>query len=55
MADKLSTLPRTKLGRRIGVLAEPDMRRLEHAVLLFLGFARKQDACPRAAAVPHLD
>ncbi|HEY3115922.1 MAG TPA: type II toxin-antitoxin system PemK/MazF family toxin [Chloroflexota bacterium] len=39
MVDKISTLPRTKLGARIGRLDDPDVARLNEAVLLFLGLA----------------
>jgi mRNA interferase MazF len=37
MADKISTVPRHKLGRPIGRLAEPDMTRLNQAIMIFLG------------------
>jgi mRNA interferase MazF len=39
MADKVATVPRGKLGRRIGLLAEDDMARLNRAVAVFLGIA----------------
>lgn len=39
MTDKLTTVPRGKLGRRIGRLADQDMLRLDRAVLVFLGLA----------------
>lgn len=39
MADKVVTVPRTKLGRRIGQLAEADMARLNRAMVVFLGLA----------------
>ncbi len=38
MADKLAAVSRTKLGERIGELSEGDMTRVEHAMLLALGF-----------------
>ena len=44
MVDKISTLPRTKLGRRIGNLGNADMLRLNQALVVFLGLA----ASPRA-------
>jgi mRNA interferase MazF len=44
MVDKISTLPRTKLGRRIGNLGDADMLRLNQALVVFLGLA----ASPRA-------
>ena len=45
MVDKVTTVPKTKMGRRIGVLADPDMAHLNSALLVFLGIAaphRKQ-------------
>ncbi|HUC63501.1 MAG TPA: type II toxin-antitoxin system PemK/MazF family toxin [Alphaproteobacteria bacterium] len=39
MADKIATVPRSKLGARIGRLVDADMRRLDRAVLVFLGIA----------------
>jgi mRNA interferase MazF len=39
MADKITTVPRTKLGTRIGRLSDADVLRLNRAVLVFLGLA----------------
>jgi mRNA interferase MazF len=39
MVDKLTTVPRAKLGRRLGRLDPAEMVRLERAVLVFLGLA----------------
>lgn len=39
MVDKLTTVARTKLGQRIGVLSDEDMVRLNRAVVVFLGIA----------------
>lgn len=39
MADKLTTVPRTRLGRRLGRVSPADMRRLNRAMLVFLGLA----------------
>jgi mRNA interferase MazF len=39
MADKIVTVSRDRLGRRIGRLAAADMTRLDQAVLVFLGLA----------------
>lgn len=39
MVDKLTTVSRTKLGTRIGVLDGPDVVRLDRAVVVFLGIA----------------
>ena len=39
MVDKLTTVPRAKLGARIGRLGDEDMLRLNRAALVFLGLA----------------
>jgi len=39
MVDKVTTVPKTKLGTRIGQLSDKDMLRLNRAVLVFLGIA----------------
>jgi mRNA interferase MazF len=39
MVDKITTVPRTKLGARVGRLADKDVVRLNRAVLVFLGIA----------------
>ena len=39
MADKVTTVRRARLGKRVGRLAEQDVVRLNRAVLVFLGFA----------------
>ncbi len=41
MADKVTTVPRTKLGEKIGVLTEADMLALDQALIVFLGLARR--------------
>jgi len=40
IADKVSTVSRTKLGRRIGRLSDTDMTRVDRALVVFLGLAR---------------
>jgi mRNA interferase MazF len=40
MVDKLTTVPRSKLGTRIGRLDDEDMIRLNRAMVVFLGLAR---------------
>jgi mRNA interferase MazF len=40
MVDKLATVPRERLGSRIGRLTDEDMVRLNRAMLVFLGLAR---------------
>jgi len=39
MVDKITTMPRGKLGRRIGRLGDEDMLCLNRAALIFLGLA----------------
>ena len=39
MVDKITTVPKAKLGTRIGRLRDQDMVRLNRAVLIFLGLA----------------
>ena len=39
MVDKLTTVGRKQLGKRMGRLEDADMRRLDRAILLFLGLA----------------
>ena len=39
MVDKITTVPRGKLGERVGRLSDDDMARLERSVVVFLGLA----------------
>lgn len=39
MIDKLTTVPRERLGKRLGVLARDDLVRFNLALLVFLGLA----------------
>ena len=39
MVDKITTVPRSKLGERLGRLGDDDMVRLRRATLVFLGLA----------------
>jgi mRNA interferase MazF len=39
MVDKITTIPRSKLGERVGQLSDEDMIRLSRAVVVFLGLA----------------
>lgn len=39
MVDKITTVPKAKIGERIGRLDDEDMLRLNQAVLVFLGLA----------------
>jgi mRNA interferase MazF len=37
MVDKITTLPKVRIGKRLGRLADEDLVRLNRAVLVFLG------------------
>jgi mRNA interferase MazF len=39
MVDKITTMPKAKLGRRIGRLTHEDMVRLNRGLMIFLGLA----------------
>ena len=39
MVDKISTVPKTKVGARVGRLDDEDILRLNQAALVFLGLA----------------
>jgi mRNA interferase MazF len=39
MVDKITTVPKARIGNQIGRLDDEDMVRLNRAVLVFLGFA----------------
>jgi mRNA interferase MazF len=41
MADKITTVPKAKIGFRIGRLGETDTARLNQAILVFLGLASR--------------
>lgn len=43
MVDKLTTVPRSKLGERVGRLSDEDVIRLGRAILVFLGLAGPSD------------
>ena len=40
MADKVTTVQRSRLGQRIGFLADDDLLRLNRSLLVYLGLAR---------------
>ena len=44
MVDKIVTVPRAKLGNRIGTLSDEDILRLNRALVVFLGLATVQHA-----------
>lgn len=39
MVDKITTVPKAKVGARVGRLADKDILRLNRAILVFLGIA----------------
>jgi mRNA interferase MazF len=39
MVDKIITMPKARIGRRIGRLSDKDLTRLNRAVVIFLGLA----------------
>lgn len=39
MVDKITTVPKAKIGRRVGRLDDGDMVRLNRAMMVFLGLA----------------
>jgi mRNA interferase MazF len=39
MTDKITTMPRTRLGRRIGVLTPAAIQAVNRSILVFLGLA----------------
>jgi mRNA interferase MazF len=43
MVDKITTVSKSKMGGRVGRLADEDMVRLNRAVLVFLGIAAPGD------------
>ena len=43
MVDKISTVPKSRIGARIGRLADEDIVRLNRAALVFLGIAAPRE------------
>lgn len=39
MVDKITTVPRSKIGKRVGRLADDDLVRVGQAMMVFLGLA----------------
>jgi mRNA interferase MazF len=50
MVDKITTVPKSKVGSRIGSLDEEDVLRLNRAVLVFLGLAGPASDTERAVS-----
>lgn len=46
LVDKISTVPRTRAGYRVGTLDSVDMVRLERAILVFFGMAGSPSPSP---------
>jgi mRNA interferase MazF len=46
MVDKITTVPKSKVGARVGRLDDEDILRLNRAVLVFLGLAVSSRAKP---------
>ena len=44
MIDKITTVPKTKIGKRIGYLDDADVVRMNRAVAVFLGLAGPAEA-----------
>jgi mRNA interferase MazF len=44
MADKIVTVPKSKLGSQVGRLAPADIVRLDRALMVFLGLASSRQA-----------
>lgn len=40
MVDKITTVPKDKIGARVGHLSDEDLLRLNQAMIVFLGLAR---------------
>lgn len=47
MVDKITTVPKQKVGTRVGTLGEKDMQRLDSALLVFLGIATPKRRRPK--------
>jgi mRNA interferase MazF len=47
MADKITTVSRSRLGRKVGRLNEEDLVRLNRAALVFLGLASTRRRKPK--------
>lgn len=46
MIDKVTTVPKSKLGKQVGRLAETDVLRLNQALAVFLGLASASRSAP---------
>ncbi len=48
VVDKITTVPRTRLGKRVGLLDDTPMAAVEGAILAFLGIAGSGEPNPQA-------
>jgi mRNA interferase MazF len=48
MVDKITTVPKSKVGKRVGRLGDEDLLRLNQAMMVFLGLAVSSRAERRA-------
>jgi mRNA interferase MazF len=53
MVDKITTVPETKVGARVGRLDDEDILRLNQAVLVFMGLAVSPRFKLTAPVAPH--
>lgn len=40
MADKVTTVAKSRLRQRVGILSDQEMRRINQALIVFIGLAR---------------
>ena len=52
MVDKITTVPKSRIGIRVGRLADDDMMRLNRAVVVFLGIAGPAEGQSDARVMP---
>jgi mRNA interferase MazF len=48
MVDKITTVPKSKVGARLGKLDDEDVIRLNQAILVFLGLAASPRSKPES-------
>ncbi len=51
MVDKITTVPKTKIGQRVGRLSDGDVLRLNRAMMVFLGMATSPRSQARARQI----
>lgn len=50
MVDKITTMPRSRIGTRLGRLSDEDLVRLNRAIVVFLGIATPASGAPNSDA-----